>query len=92
MNTLLNYPALDPASTTQVTGTACAACRVEVYKAVAGVGGRGVGQKLIGVVENTAGDGSFLAWVTGVSRSATMLPPSRSMISATRPSSRRWQR
>jgi CSLREA domain-containing protein len=64
-NTNLNYPVLVPASTTRVSGTACAACTVEVYKAVADTFGRGVGQKLIGVV-TTAADGSFTATVAGV--------------------------
>jgi CSLREA domain-containing protein len=65
-NQLLNYPVLVPASTTRVTGTACAACRVEVYKAIAQLG-RGVGQKLVGVVDDTAADGSFTAIVGGLS-------------------------
>jgi len=59
-NTNLNYPVFDPASqsTTFATGTACGGCRVEVYKAVAGVAGRGVGQKLIGS-GTAAANGSF---------------------------------
>jgi len=48
----------NPASTTSATGTACANCRVEVYRSVAGVAGRGVGQKLIGF-DTAAANGSF---------------------------------
>ncbi|MEP7113236.1 MAG: hypothetical protein ABI862_08225, partial [Ilumatobacteraceae bacterium] len=65
-NTSLNYPVLAAAaSTTRVSGTACGACTVEVYKAIDGVFNRGVGTKLIGVVA-TAADGNFTATVTGI--------------------------
>jgi hypothetical protein len=64
-NTFLNYPVLNPASTTSATGTVCANCRVEVYKAVADTFGRGVGQKLIGV-GTAAADGTFNAVVGNV--------------------------
>ncbi|MEY2444322.1 MAG: hypothetical protein QOE00_902, partial [Ilumatobacteraceae bacterium] len=64
-NTFLNYPVLSPASTTSATGSVCANCRVEVYKAVADTFGRGVGQKLIGVA-TAAADGTFNAVIGNV--------------------------
>jgi hypothetical protein len=57
-NTALNYPVLSPATTTSVTGQACANCSVEIYKAFADGLGRGVGTKLAGAV-TTGADGSL---------------------------------
>ena len=53
---------LDPTTTTTASGSACANCRVEIYKAVS-AGGRGVGTQLIGVV-NAAGNGAFSTFIT----------------------------
>jgi hypothetical protein len=64
-NTLLNYPILDPSSTTGATGKACGSCSIEIYKAFADGLGRGVGFKLAGV-GNSAGNGTFSAVLCNV--------------------------
>jgi hypothetical protein len=64
-NENLNYPVLTSASTTAVAGTACAGCRVEIYRSTVDTGNRGEGNKLVGSA--TAGsNGSFSAAVSGV--------------------------
>jgi CSLREA domain-containing protein len=57
-NTLLNYPSLQTATTTSVTGTACADCLVEVYESTLDTGNRGEGRKLLGST-TAAANGSF---------------------------------
>ena len=57
-NTLLNYPSLQTATTTSVTGTACASCLVEVYESTLDTGNRGEGRKLLGST-TAATNGSF---------------------------------
>ncbi len=64
-NENLNYPVLTTASTSAVAGTACAGCRVEIYRSTIDTGNRGEGNKLVGTA--TAGaDGSFNASIRGV--------------------------
>jgi hypothetical protein len=64
-NENLNYPVLASASTTAVAGTACAGCRVEVYRSSVDTGNRGEGNKLVGTA-TAAADGSFSAAVSGL--------------------------
>ena len=64
-NENLNYPVLASASTTAVAGTACAGCRVEVYRSSVDTGNRGEGNKLVGTA-TAASDGSFSAPISGV--------------------------
>jgi hypothetical protein len=64
-NENLNYPVLTAASTTAVAGTACAGCRVEVYRSSVDTGNRGEGNKLVGTA-TAAANGSFRAAISGV--------------------------
>jgi CSLREA domain-containing protein len=65
-NEQLNHAVLTSASPSQVSGTACANCIVEVYTATEGAGKYGEGQTFIGSgVAN--GSGSFTVGVNGVS-------------------------
>ena len=64
-NQNLNYPVLTSATTTAVKGTACAGCRVEVYRSAVDTGNRGEGNKLVGTATATA-TGSFSAAISGV--------------------------
>ena len=64
-NENLNYPVLTAASTTAVAGTACAGCRVEVYRSTVDTGNRGEGNKFVGSA-TAAANGSFSAAVSGV--------------------------
>jgi len=64
-NEQLNFPELGEATTATVSGTACAGCTVEVFKADADSGAYGEGETFAG--SGTAkSDGSFTAVVTGV--------------------------
>lgn len=64
-NQQLNYPVLARATTTQVTGSACAGCRVEIFMADRGAGSYGEGKTFIGAA-TASGDGSFIVPVSGV--------------------------
>jgi parallel beta-helix repeat protein len=64
-NENLNHPVLTSASTTAVAGTACAGCRVQIYRSTVDTGNRGEGNKLVGSA-TAAPDGSFGAAISGV--------------------------
>lgn len=57
-NTLLNYPVVTSATTTSAAGTACAGCRVEIYRADVDPGNRGEGNRYLGFT-TAAADGAF---------------------------------
>ena len=64
-NENLNHPVLTSASTTAVAGSACAGCRVQIYRSTVDTGNRGEGNKLVGSA-TAASNGSFGAAVSGV--------------------------
>ena len=64
-NDNLNHPVLTAASTSAVAGTACAGCRVEIYRSTVDTGNRGEGNKLVGTA-TADGNGSFNASISGV--------------------------
>jgi hypothetical protein len=63
-NERLNFPEIQTATTSSVTGTACGGCTVEIFVADAGAGAHGEGKTFVGSA--TAGtSGAFTAVVTG---------------------------
>jgi len=64
-NEQLNFPELTSATTAAVSGTACANCTVEVFKADSGSSAHGEGRTYISSTTANGG-GSFSAAVTGV--------------------------
>jgi len=64
-NEQLNFPVIKQAHVTQVTGTACAGCRVEIFIATGAAGANGQGQTYVGNAK-AATNGAFTANVTGV--------------------------
>ena len=65
-NGLLNYPAIASATTTAVSGSACAGCAVEVFVSDGDFRGAGEGKTHVGSATATGG-GAFTAPVSGVS-------------------------
>jgi len=63
-NQQLNFPVLLSATTTQVTGTTCANCTVEIFIADSGAGAYGEGKTFIGSVKATD-SGAFTAAISG---------------------------
>jgi hypothetical protein len=63
-NQLLNFPVLLSATTTQVTGTACVTCTVELFIADSGAGAYGEGKTFVGAA-SVAADGTFTAAISG---------------------------
>jgi hypothetical protein len=63
-NERLNFPVLNTASSTLVTGVTCGGCTVEIFVADSGAGGYGEGKTFVG--STTAfGDGTFTASING---------------------------
>jgi hypothetical protein len=64
-NQLLNFPVLNSASTSSVSGSACAGCTIEIYVSDVKSSTNGEGKKFVG--SGTAGlNGSFTIAVSGV--------------------------
>lgn len=64
-NQQLNYPVIQSATTSQVTGTACGSCTVEVFATGGGTDSNGEAQTFL--AQTTAqGDGHFAAAISGV--------------------------
>jgi hypothetical protein len=61
----INFPVLQNASTSQVSGTACGGCTVEVFIADSGAGQNGEGRTFVGSGV-AGGNGSFTVNVSGV--------------------------
>jgi CSLREA domain-containing protein len=64
-NQALNFPVLNSATPTLVTGTACAGCTVEVFIADSGAGAYGEGKTFVGSA-TASGTGAFSVSVSGV--------------------------
>jgi CSLREA domain-containing protein len=64
-NQQLNFPVLATATATQVTGSACLTCTVEIFKADSPAGEYGEGQAFVGSAA-VGPDGSFSAAVSGL--------------------------
>jgi len=65
-NQQLNFPQISAATPTNVSGTACVGCRVEVFIADAGGGAYGEGKTFVGAA-SADGAGQFSVGVSGVS-------------------------
>ncbi|HEY4610210.1 MAG TPA: hypothetical protein VIH06_13430, partial [Ilumatobacteraceae bacterium] len=63
-NSNLNYPVLRTVTTTSAAGTACANCRVELYRSTPDTGNRGEGNLLLGTAVAGPG-GVFATTLTG---------------------------
>ena len=63
-NEQLNYPVIEVASPSQVTGTACANCTVEIFLADSGAGAYGEGRTFVGTGV-AAADGKFMVTIVG---------------------------
>ncbi len=61
----LNFPVITDATLTEVRGTACAGCTVEIFVATGGANAYGQGKTFVGAV-TVASDGSFVAPISGL--------------------------
>lgn len=67
VNEQLNFPVISAATTTQMSGSACAGCTVELFIADGGVGVYGEGKTYLGSATADAGGAFTLVGSTGVS-------------------------